>query len=202
MNREQKEFITTFYKVCQQNGRAYNNICPIAVTAQAVNESGWGKSSLASKHHNYFGLKTGRTWHGESVKLKTKEEYQKGKLVTIYADFRCYPDLESGVKGYYEFINTKRYANLKNIKDPYTYVSLIKQDGYATSTKYVTRVMNVVDTIRNYLIATDVIDGEYGNGEERILKLTMAGYNYQNVQKCVNELLRDKIYELDISRIK
>ena len=201
MNREQKEFIIAIYKAGQQNGRAYN-ICPIAVTAQAVLESNWGKSSLSSKHHNYFGLKTGKTWHGKSVKLKTKEEYQKGKLVTIYAEFRCYPDLESGVKGYYEFTNTKRYANLKNIKDPYTYVSLIKQDGYATSTKYVTNVMKVVDTIKNYLIATDVIDGDYGNGEERILKLTMAGYNYQNVQKCVNELIKEKIYELDIPRIK
>jgi hypothetical protein len=34
-----------------------------------------------------------------------------------------------------------------------------------------------------------VIAGEFGNGEERHTKLTKAGYNYKEVQKCVNELL-------------
>lgn len=34
-----------------------------------------------------------------------------------------------------------------------------------------------------------VIAGEFGNGEERQTKLTKAGYNYKEVQKCVNELL-------------
>lgn len=34
-----------------------------------------------------------------------------------------------------------------------------------------------------------VIAGEFGNGEERQIKLTKAGYNYKEVQKCVNELL-------------
>lgn len=34
-----------------------------------------------------------------------------------------------------------------------------------------------------------VIAGEFGNGTERQTKLKKAGYDYQKVQKCVNELL-------------
>lgn len=34
-----------------------------------------------------------------------------------------------------------------------------------------------------------VIAGEFGNGAERQTKLTKAGYDYQKVQKCVNDLL-------------
>ena len=37
------------------------------IIAQAIIESGWGKSGLASKYHNYFGLKCGSSWKGKSV---------------------------------------------------------------------------------------------------------------------------------------
>ena len=34
-----------------------------------------------------------------------------------------------------------------------------------------------------------VIAGEYGTGDERKKKLETEGFNYTEVQKCVNELL-------------
>ena len=37
------------------------------VIAQAVLESGWGESRLASQYHNYFGLKCGIRWTVETV---------------------------------------------------------------------------------------------------------------------------------------
>lgn len=39
-------------------------------------------------------------------------------------------------------------------------------------------------------VAKDVIKGKYGNGKERIDKLTKAGYNYEEVQRVVNSLLK------------
>lgn len=39
-------------------------------------------------------------------------------------------------------------------------------------------------------IAKKVIKGDYGNGEERKQKLTNAGYNYNEVQNKVNEILK------------
>lgn len=41
-------------------------------------------------------------------------------------------------------------------------------------------------------VAREVIDGKWGNGDDRRKKLTKAGYDYNEVQKKVNELLADK----------
>lgn len=38
-------------------------------------------------------------------------------------------------------------------------------------------------------IAMEVIAGQWGNGEERINKLKSAGYDYEKIQKCVNDLV-------------
>ncbi len=39
-------------------------------------------------------------------------------------------------------------------------------------------------------LAKEVIQGKWGNGQERYDKLTAAGYNYDEVQGKVNELLK------------
>ena len=41
-------------------------------------------------------------------------------------------------------------------------------------------------------VAKEVIDGKWGNGNDRKAKLEAAGYNYNEVQKKVNELLTPK----------
>lgn len=38
-------------------------------------------------------------------------------------------------------------------------------------------------------LALEVIAGKWGNGEERIKKLKSAGYDYERVQNCVNDLV-------------
>jgi hypothetical protein len=38
-------------------------------------------------------------------------------------------------------------------------------------------------------IAKEVIQGKWGNGADRKNRLTKAGYNYNTVQKRVNEIL-------------
>lgn len=46
-------------------------------------------------------------------------------------------------------------------------------------------VKKSVDTL-----AKEVIQGKWGNGEERKKRLTAAGYDYNAVQKRVNEILK------------
>ena len=43
---------------------------------------------------------------------------------------------------------------------------------------------------RNYLAAVDVMNGKYGNGEERKVRLQAAGYDYWAVQHLVNGLAK------------
>jgi len=116
-----------------------------AVIAQAIIESAAGKSILASKYFNFFGIKTSSSWKGASVNMKTKEEYKPGTLTTIRDNFRAYEDIAEGVRGYYDFISGKRYANLKSATDYKQYATLIKADGYATSSTYVSTLCATVE---------------------------------------------------------
>ena len=47
----------------------------------------------------------------------------------------------------------------------------------------------------NYDIACEVIDGKWGNGNERRVALEQAGYNASAVQSIVNCLVKDRARE-------
>lgn len=113
--------------------------------AQAVIEGAAGTSLLARNYHNHFGLKCGKAWKGASVNMRTKEEYKVGTLTTIKDNFRAYASDEEGVKGYYDFISTSRYANLKTASSPEEYARMLKADGYATSSSYVNTLISTVN---------------------------------------------------------
>lgn len=199
-----KEFINRIGPIIQDEAkkRGYKLCSPII--AQACIESGFDTSLLAYKYHNYFGMKCGSSWKGKSVNLRTKEEYNS-QLVSIRDNFRVYPDMISGVQGYFSFISTKRYSNLKEASTPEEYLRMIKADGYATSSTYVTTNMNCIlkydlmkwdwsesdpdehKTLEE--IAREVIAGKWGNGAVRKQRLRAAGYNPSIVQAKVNDLL-------------
>lgn len=142
--QQQNEFINKIAPIIRKVAieRGYKVCSP--VIAQACCESNYGISQLSAKYNNFFGLKCGSSWKGDSVNMKTKEEYTVGTLTTIKDNFRAYKDMTQGVNGYYDFINTKRYANLKDAKTPREYLEFIKADGYATSSTYVNTCMSFV----------------------------------------------------------
>lgn len=142
---EQEKFIELIGSNAVKYNEKYDIKCISVVIAQAILESGWGKSSLARKYNNYFGLKCGSTWKGKSVNLATKEEYTQGTYTDIRANFRVYDSVEEGVKGYFDFINTSRYKNLKGVTDYKTYIKNLKADGYATSSSYVDNLTKLVE---------------------------------------------------------
>ena len=149
-------------------------------------------------------MKCGSSWKGRSVNLKTKEEVNS-TLISIRDNFRVYADMVTGINGYFDFISTKRYANLKTADNPEEYLRRIKADGYATSSRY---VQSNLDCILKYdlekwdwntqevksidEIAKEVIAGKWGNGAVRKQKLRAAGYNPSMVQAKVNDLLKNK----------
>ena len=205
-----RAFIEEIGPIIQAEAKARGyKVCSPAI-AQACVESGYNTSLLSQKYHNYHGLKCGSYWKGPSVNLRTKEEYNS-QLVSIRDNFRVFSDMVSGVKGYYDFISTKRYANLKDANTPEEYLRFIKQDGYATSSSYVNTCMNVLNKynltefdsearpITPELIER-IIDGEYGNGKAREAALTSEGYNYSEVRKKINEL--DKLGKEILPAIK
>lgn len=206
-----KQFIETIGPIIQEEAKARGYKVCSPIIAQACVESGYNTSLLSLKFHNYHGLKCGSYWTGPSVNLKTKEEYNS-QLVSIRDNFRVFPDMVSGVKGYFDFISTKRYANLKGASTAQEYLELIKKDGYATSSSYVSTCMNVVTRyglesfdfgvykpITPELIL-EIVNGDWGDGAVRRTKLTASGYNYDDVRAKVNAL--NKIGKEFIPEIK
>lgn len=191
----------TIFEVAKKRG--YN--CPLAICAQAACESAWGKSLLASKYYNFFGMKCGSHYSGKSVNMTTKEEYSKGTLTTIKDNFRAFDTLEAGINGYFDFIESySRYSNLKAITDNDKYIETLKADGWATSSSYVSTLKSILHgpTLSKYItehetptektisdaelaIAWEVIAGKYSNGEERKNNL------YNAIQKAVNRCLKE-----------
>lgn len=141
-----QQFIDIIWPFVKKYAKQYNILVPSCVLAQAVVESRNGNSGLA-KYHNYFGMKCGSNWHGKSVNMKTKEEYQPGTLTTIKDNFRAYDSVEEGIRGYFEFLQYKRYANLKGETNYRRFCEKLKEDGYATSSTYVSTLCGTVERL-------------------------------------------------------
>lgn len=198
MTNEQKNFINKLKPVIEKY--AGGNYCVECILAQAILESAWGKSQLAKKYNNFFGMKTGRGWKGEKAELSTKEEIN-GELFTVIGSFRAYPDIESGIAGYFDFVSSKRYANLKTAKNYKDYAEMIKADGWATSSSYTKNLINIVE---KYLLSEEpapvvsddnpfkviagyVVKGYYGNGHN-----VRSNNIYNDVQYIVNCIVSKK----------
>ena len=200
MSREKfmKEVAPVIVRVATEKGYKY----PSAIIAQAICESGWGDSKLSRNYFNFFGMKCGSSWKGKYTDMRTKEEYKKGTLTSISAKFRAYDSIEDGIRGYFDFISMKRYANLKNATSAHEYIEMLKADGYATSSTYVDTVYNIwrINDLGKYdkvgtntseteldsaikVIARCVIAGKFGNGNSRKENI------YKAVQEQVNKLV-------------
>ncbi len=169
MRIAREKFIADIAGYVKKYAGMYGILVYSSVIAQAVLESGWGESRLASQYHNYFGLKCGTRWTGRSVNMRTQEEYREGTLTFIRDNFRVFDSMEEGVKGYFEFIQLERYRNLQ---------AKVNELVKGSNKKSVEAV------------AKEVLAGKWGNGEDRKKRLQAAGYDYRAVQRKVNELMR------------
>lgn len=75
----------------------------------------------------------------------TKEQKKDGSYITIRAKFRRYNSVAEGIKGYYDFLNYKRYQNLKGVTDYRIACDLIAKDGWATSLTYASSLKKYVE---------------------------------------------------------
>ncbi len=139
------DFILMIAPLMQKEAKSRGYKIVSTAIAQACIESAWGQSGLA-RYNNFFGMKCGSKWTGRSVNMKTREEYTPGTLTTIRDNFRAFDSVADGIKGYYDFINANRYANLKDANTPEEYAKMLKADGYATSSSYVDTLIHTVSS--------------------------------------------------------
>lgn len=109
-----------------------------AILVQTALETGYGRSSLATKYNNFGGVKFYGSGAPSKVNMKTGEVFN-GQSVTINADFAAWGSPYEGLRGYANFFHrNKRYATaLKYPNDPFKFIEEIKKAGYATSENYI-----------------------------------------------------------------
>jgi flagellum-specific peptidoglycan hydrolase FlgJ len=105
------EFIKLLYPLALQSEKETG--VPAAVTlAQAILESGWGKSKLATDGNNFFGIKRGTNWTGQVIFLPTWECGKTGnatadgisdQVLEIFAPGAPGGNAACNSKGYYSY---------------------------------------------------------------------------------------------------
>jgi lysozyme len=142
------------------NGWTEYKILPSLTVSQAILESGWGQSTLASKYHNLFGIKADSSWTGEYVTMSTIEESSSGYYYTVNAKFRKYDSYSDSIIDHDKFlIDNSRYSNLIGQTNAKTVTSLISKDGYATDSSYSSKLMSIINSYG--LTAWDQLAFEY-----------------------------------------
>jgi len=85
-----------------------HQVPPSIILAQAVLESGWGRSALATKHHNLFGVKA--TQGASSVAYPTLEYGIRGVQI-VNARFRSYGSVEEAMEHHGRLLSrSERYS--------------------------------------------------------------------------------------------
>ena len=170
------------------------------------------------KANAIFGIKATSNWKGKVYNANTKECYDGINYTNINACFRAYNNLQESISDYFDLIcGLSRYAGAIHTSSPLACITAIKNGGYATSPTYIDTIMSIInsnnltkyDTVENVnnsvdnsdieKLAREVIEGKYGNGEERRQKL---GSLYNEVQKKVNEILKGNITSEKIYIVK
>lgn len=88
-----QQFIERLVPHAQELQDGYG-VLPSIILGQAILESNWGKSTLASKYNNLFGIKA----YGDQkkVSLETKE-FVNEEWITIQGDFKVYDSWEQSM---------------------------------------------------------------------------------------------------------
>lgn len=121
---------------------------PSVTLAQAILESRNGNSGLSkAPYHNLFGVKG--YYNGSSVQMLTKEDDGSGRLYSIYANFKSYPDRKSALRDHDRLIReglSGFYSGTwrENAKTP-AHAAKVLEGRYATDTSYASKLVTIIN---------------------------------------------------------
>jgi LysM repeat protein len=121
--------------------------------AQGLLESNAGRSELATRANNHFGIKCSNNWNGNTF-YKEDDDYIDGKL--IKSCFRAFRDVEESYIAHSEFLRDpakiNRYGFLFHL--PTTsykeWAHGLKKAGYATDPNYGNRLIKIIEDYQLY----------------------------------------------------
>lgn len=147
-----EEFIQSLVPTAEKMDQRYNVPASISI-AQAILESNWGKSELAARYNNLFGMKA--DFFEPHVKLSTKE-YENGKWITITASFRTYWNWDSSLVHHAKLMvngtewNQSQYEKVIRARDYREAAYALQQAGYATDPTYASKLISIIETYQLY----------------------------------------------------
>lgn len=154
-------------------------ILPSVSAAQAILESGWGKSSLArSPNHNLFGIKASADWTGAVVRLPT-QEFIDGEYVTIQAPFRRYRSWKDSILDHALFFTStawrqSHYQNVVGEEDYRKACLALQAAGYATDPTYASKLIHLIESYHLHIWDEEILETK---GEEKMSKhLVICGH--------------------------
>lgn len=151
-------------------------------------------------------IKLGRTLLTNFALEFCKQITQAGYKAGVYANQNWFQNYlnPSTIASYGYSIWCAKYSdnkpNISSNYDIWQYSASGRINGINGNVDMDTMVNNIIgqQPIKKSIeeLANEVIAGKWGNGEERKARLTQAGYNYQEVQNRVNQILgvNNKVY--------
>lgn len=117
---------------------------PASVTlAQAALESGYGQHAPG---FNFFGVKAGKSWNGDTQRLKTWESGKDGSKVTIFALFRKYNSANESFIDHAETILHSKYLRvaMDHTGSAEEFIHALAPH-YATDPNYEQKVLEIIN---------------------------------------------------------
>lgn len=139
-------------------------VLPSVTAAQAILESGWGQSQLATQGNNLFGIKG--SYQGQSIYFPT-QEWNGSQYITIQDAFRKYPNWSASVEDHGAFLVVNpRYSNLIGVTDYRRVASLLQQDGYATAPTYASSLISIIEYNKLHEWDQEALSGQASGGND------------------------------------
>lgn len=149
-----QEFIGYVGNIARNDWNTRHIMIPSVVIAQAIKESAWGKSELATNANALFGIKL-NGWTGKKYIKNATEQLPSGEYVTANnAEWRAYYSWEQSILDHNDYINTrmvgkvKRYQEIIGNEDYEQVCELLFSCGYATSLSYSDSLKSIIKTHR------------------------------------------------------
>ncbi len=146
-NTKEEKFINQLSKHAQEIQKEHQILTSVTL-AQAILESNWGESELASQANNLFGVK-GRA--GQPVVNMTTKEFSDGQWIEIQANFRKYANWNESLDDHANlFLNGTSWSKTKyhGVLSAKTYQAAaeeIMKAGYATDPDYASKLVSIVE---------------------------------------------------------
>ncbi len=107
-----------------------------AVLAQSILESDWGRSELAQRARNLFGIKARNGSRVDAINLITTE-YDANQPRRESARFAVYATYDDCLADYARVLSHSRYARARSVAaNPFAFAVELQRAGYATDPHY------------------------------------------------------------------